>query len=57
MLFVMDRWGLHGLRSFVTAVSDSDLSAEGLDQASRKSLGVPWDELRSGWAAFVRTLP
>ena len=57
VLYVMDRWGLRGLRSFVTAVSDSDLSAEGLDQASRKSLGVSWDELRSGWTGFVQTLP
>ena len=31
VLFVMDRWDLRGLRSFVTAVSDSDLSDAGLD--------------------------
>jgi hypothetical protein len=57
VLYVMDGWDLQGLRSFVTAVSDSDLSDEGLDQASRESLGVSWDELRSGWAGFVQTLP
>ncbi len=57
VLYVMDRWGLRGLRSFVTAVSDSDLSAEGLDQASRRSVGVSWDRLRSGWTTFVQTLP
>ncbi len=57
VLYVMDRWGLRGLRSFVTAVSDSDLSAKGLDQASRRSVGVSWEELRAGWAAYVQTLP
>jgi hypothetical protein len=57
VLYVMDRWDLRGLRSFITAVSDSDLTAEGLDQASRRSLGVSWDELRAGWTAFVQTLP
>ncbi len=57
VLYVMDRWGLRGLRSFVTAVSDSDLTAEGLDQASRQSVGVSWDKLRSGWKTFVQTLP
>lgn len=57
VLYVLDRWGLHGLRGFVSAVSDSDLSAKGLDQAARESVGVSWDTLRAGWAAFVRTLP
>jgi hypothetical protein len=57
VLYVMDGWGLRGLKSFVTEVSDSDLSDEGLDQASRESLGVSWDELRSGWTGFVQTLP
>ena len=57
VLYVRDRWGLRDLRSFVTAVSDSDLTAEGLDQASRRSVGVDWDELRSGWTTFVQTLP
>ena len=57
VLYVLDRWDLAGLREFVTAVSDSDLSEKGLDEAARKSLGVSWGELRSGWAAFVQTLP
>ena len=57
VLFVKDRWGLAGLRRFVTAVSDSDLTPVGLDEAARKSVGVSWAELRSGWTAFVRTLP
>ena len=57
VLFVKDRWGLAGLKDFVTAVSDSDLTRAGLDQAARKSVGVSWDELRSGWTAYVQTLP
>ena len=57
VLYVLDRWGLHGLRDFVTAVSDSDLSAEGLDAAARSSVGVSWEDVRSGWASFVQTLP
>lgn len=57
VLYVRDRWGLQGLREFVAAVSDSDLSTEGLDEASRQSVGVSWKALRSGWAAFVETLP
>jgi hypothetical protein len=57
VLYVRDRWGLDGLRDFVTAVSDSDLSEEGLDGAARESVGVSWDELRAGWTAFVQTLP
>jgi hypothetical protein len=57
VLYVLDRWGLRGLRHFVTAVSDSDLSGEGLDEAARSSVGVSWEDLRSGWASFVQTLP
>ncbi len=57
VLYVLDRWGLSGLRDFVTAVSDSDLSAEGLDGAARSSLAASWEDVRSGWASFVRTLP
>jgi hypothetical protein len=57
VLYVRDRWGLVGLRGFVTAVSDSDLSRKGLDGAARESVGVSWDELRAGWTAFVQTLP
>jgi len=57
VLYVKDRWGLAGLRSFITAVSDSDLTRAGLDEAVRKSVGVGWDELRAGWTASVQTLP
>jgi hypothetical protein len=57
VLYVLDRWGLRGLRDFVTAVSDSDLSGDGLDAAARSSVGVSWEDLRSGWASFVQTLP
>jgi hypothetical protein len=57
VLYVMDRWDLRGLKSFVTAVSDSDLTAAGLDRASRRSVGVSWDDLRAGWTGFVQTLP
>jgi hypothetical protein len=57
VLYVLDRWGLRGLRDFVTAVSDSDLSPEGLDAAARGSLGVSWQDVHSGWASFVQTLP
>ena len=57
VLYVLDRWGLHGLKDFVTAVSDSDLSAEGLDAAARSSVGASWEDVRSGWASFVQTLP
>lgn len=57
VLYVLDRWGLGGLRAFVTAVSDSDLTRKGLDAAARESVGAGWDELRAGWAEFVQTLP
>jgi hypothetical protein len=57
VLYVLDRWGLRGLRDFVTAVSDSDLSVEGLDAATRSSVGASWEHVRSGWASFVQSLP
>jgi hypothetical protein len=57
VLYVLDRRGLGGLRDFFTAVSDSDLTRQGLDAAARESLGVSWDELRADWAEFVQTLP
>ena len=57
VLYVRDRWGLQSLEEFVAAVSDSDLTPEGLDEAARQSVGVSWKALRSGWAAFVETLP
>ena len=57
VLYVLDRWDVRHLRDFVRAVGDSDLSVEGLDAASRQSLGVGWHELRSGWESFAQTLP
>jgi hypothetical protein len=57
VLYVLDRWDLTRLKAFVRSVSDSDLRAEGLDAAARESLGVSWDELRSGWESYVMTLP
>jgi hypothetical protein len=57
VLYVLDRWGLRGLREFVTAVSDSDLSAQGLDEAARSSVGASWGDVRAGWESFVQTLP
>lgn len=57
VLYVKERWGLRRLKRFITAVADSDLRREGLDEASRRTLAVSWGELRSGWIAFVQTLP
>jgi hypothetical protein len=57
VLYVLKRWDVDGLKRFVHAVSDSDLRADGLDAAARETLGVSWDELRSGWEEYVRTLP
>lgn len=57
VLYVLDGWDLPALKEFVRAVSDSDLRADGLDTAARKTLGVSWAELRAGWESFVQTLP
>ncbi len=57
VLYVLEEWEVAGLKAFVRAVSDSDLRAGGLDEAARESLGVSWDELRTGWEEYVRTLP
>jgi hypothetical protein len=57
VLYVLDEWDLRHLREFVRAVGDSDLNREGLDVATRQSLGVTWDELRTGWESYVQTLP
>jgi hypothetical protein len=57
VLYVLDRWGLRELKGFVSAVGDSDLTREGLDQAARDSLGVSWRAVRSGWEEHVQTLP
>lgn len=57
VLYVLDRWDVPRLEAFVRAVADSDLRRKGLDAAARDSLGVGWDELRSGWESHVNTLP
>jgi hypothetical protein len=57
MLYVLDHWGLAKLRPFVIAVADSDLSAEGIDKATRAALGVSWDEFYAGWEEYVLSLP
>jgi hypothetical protein len=57
VLYVLDRWDLATLRDFVRAVADSDLSTEGVDAATRATLGVGWDEFVEGWTGFVWTLP
>jgi hypothetical protein len=57
VLYVLYRWGLAKLRPFVTALADSDLSKEGLDQGTRKALGVSWDDFVAGWKEYVLSLP
>ena len=57
VLYVLDRWGLAKLRPFVTAVADSDLTEDGIDQAVRESLGVGWDDFYAGWKDYVLSLP
>jgi hypothetical protein len=57
VLYVLDGWKLRGLKRFVRAVSDSDLTARGLDAAARTSLGVGWKELRASWESYVQALP
>ena len=57
MLYVLDRWGLVKLRPFVTAIADSDLSAEGIDKAIHEALGVSWDDFYAGWKDYVLALP
>ncbi len=55
--YVLHRWGIAEVRRFVTAVADSDLSAKGIDTATRGSLGIGWSELVSDVERSVRTLP
>ncbi len=57
VLYVLDEWGLGALKRWVTAVADSDLTPDGLETATRRALGVPWDEFVAGWTEFVGTLP
>ena len=55
--YVVDRWGIGALRPWVQAVADSDLSREGLDAATRSTLGIGWGKLEAGWRQYVYTLP
>lgn len=57
VLYVLDRWGLHRLKPWMTAVADSDLDEAGLDEATRRTLGVGWDRFYEGWQKYVLDLP
>jgi hypothetical protein len=57
VLYVDEEWGLEGLKRWMTAVADSDLTADGIRTATRGALGVSWDEFVAGWTEFVQTLP
>jgi len=54
--YVLERWGLAGLRPFLQAVADSDLSEQGLDGAAREVLGVGWNSFYRGWREYVAAL-
>ena len=57
IMYVARRWGLDKVKPFVIAVADSDLSAKGVGDAVRSSLGVSWDDFYAGWKDYVRALP
>ena len=55
--YVLKRWGLARVKPLVTAVADSDLKKDGLDEATRQSLGVSWTKFYGGWRRYVLALP
>ena len=57
VLYVAHRWGLDKVKPFAIAVADSDLTAKGIGDAVRSSLGVGWDDFYAGWKDYVRALP
>ena len=57
VLYILDTWGLEGLRGWVTAVADTSLAPAAVESATSESLGVSWDEFVAGWSEYVETLP
>ncbi len=57
VLYVVDEWGSKGLKRWMTAVADSDLTPDGLRVATRDALGVTWGGFVAGWTRYVQTLP
>lgn len=55
--YVVSEWGVEALKPFCQAVANSDLSQEGLDRATRASLGVGWSGFYAGWKRSVLVGP